>query len=67
MHAIVLGTPPGTAFHLEGVRPAEGARVRALGGGDVAWRLAGEGVALELGSPLPEAPAHAFAISRVAD
>jgi alpha-L-fucosidase len=68
VYAIVLGTPSGTRFGLEGVCPADGESVRALGRElPVHWRRTSAGVALELEAPLPAAPAHAFAISRVAE
>jgi alpha-L-fucosidase len=65
VHAIVLGSPPGASLTIEDLAPAEGARVELLGRGPCAWRVLGGALRVELGAPLPDAPAHALAISRV--
>jgi alpha-L-fucosidase len=65
VYAIVLGTPAGAALTLEGIAPAEDAKIELLGRGPVAWRREGDGVRIELGAPLPGAPAHALAIEPV--
>jgi alpha-L-fucosidase len=65
VYAILLGTPPGATVTLEGVMPAGGARVELLGRGAVEWHADGPDCRIELGGPLPTAPAHALAISRV--
>ena len=62
--AILLGTPPEGRVTLEGVLPAEGARVELLGRGAVAWEPDGPDCRIELGAPLPHAVAHALSISR---
>jgi alpha-L-fucosidase len=62
VYAIVLGTPAGTSLAIEDLAPSEGARVELLGRGPVAWRRDGGALRIELGAPLPDAPAHAFAI-----
>jgi alpha-L-fucosidase len=65
VYAILLGTPPGATVTLEGVIPADGARIEVLGRGAVAWHADGPDCRVELGAPLPDAVAHALAISRV--
>jgi alpha-L-fucosidase len=66
LHALVLGTPPAGSVTILDLAPAEGARVELLGRGPLPWKRDGDGLRIELGAPLPEAPAHAFAISGVA-
>ena len=63
VYAIVLGTPPGTSLTLLDFAPPEGARVELLGRGPLVWKRDGDALRLELGAPLPPAPAHAFSIS----
>jgi alpha-L-fucosidase len=63
VYAIVLGTPPGTSLTLLDFAPPEGARVELLGRGPLVWKRDGDALRLELGTPLPPAPAHAFSIS----
>lgn len=63
VYAIVLGTPPGTSLTLLDFAPPEGARVELLGRGPLVWKRDDDALRLELGAPLPPAPAHAFSIS----
>ncbi len=63
VHAILLGTPAGASVTIEDLAPAEGARVELLGRGPLPWRTEGGALRVELGAPLPDAPAHALAIS----
>jgi alpha-L-fucosidase len=63
VHAIVLGTPPGTTLTLEDFEAPEGARVELLGRGALEWRRDGAALRIELGTPLAPAPAHAFSIA----
>jgi len=67
VYAVLLGTPAGAEFLLEGIHPEEGATVRALGGTPLDWRRADAGTVLRLSRPLGDAPAHAFAFSRAAE
>jgi alpha-L-fucosidase len=66
VHAIVLGTPRGRELVLEGIRPAEGATVRALSGDPIEWQRTDAGTLVRLPAPLAGTPAHAFAFSAVA-
>jgi alpha-L-fucosidase len=65
VHAILLGTPAGPSVTIEDLAPADGARVELLGRGPRPWRLEQGALRVELGGPLPAAPAHALAISAV--
>ena len=66
VYAILLGAPDGTVLTLEGIAPADGARVELLGRGPQRWRREGEDLRIELGAPLPSAPAHAFRVRGIA-
>ena len=64
--AIVLGTPPTREVELD-VRPATGATVRVLGDRvDAEWVPTDRGCRVTLPVPLAPAPAHTFAVDRVA-
>ena len=64
--AILLGTPPTREVELD-VRPATGATVRVLGDRvDADWVPTDRGCRVTLPVPLAAAPAHTFAIERVA-
>jgi alpha-L-fucosidase len=64
VYALLLGTPPGAMLRLPGMADA-GTRVRVLGRGDVAAKREGGDLCVDLGTPLPEATAHALAIEPV--
>ena len=65
VYAILLGTPPGTHVTLEDLAPAEGATVDLLGRGPVQWKREGTALHIDLGTPLPNAPAHTLSITKL--
>jgi len=64
LYAILLDRPAGGSVSLEGVSPTPGAVVRLLGRkGALEWRQVPGGMVVELPEGLPDAPAHALAVS----
>jgi alpha-L-fucosidase len=68
LYAILLDTPPAPEIVVAGLRLADGAVVRLLGG-DAAlpWRQTEAGVAVTLPERLPAAPAHTLSITPAAE
>jgi alpha-L-fucosidase len=64
LYAILLDTPGESEVVLEGLRGAEGAQVRLLGREmPLEWEQSERGMVVRLGGSLPDAPAHAVAIT----
>jgi alpha-L-fucosidase len=66
VYAILLGAPGGGSATLDDLALRDGASVELLGRGPLAWKHEAGALRVELGAPLPDAPAHVLAISGVA-
>lgn len=63
LYAILLGRPAGPEVVIEKLAPPDGATVTLLGHGPLAWRRAGDGLALTWPADLPDSPAYVLSIT----